>query len=59
VLKEGGVLLASGVQFASIVIGQDMAVGFVGPSDGDLEFSMTESLALHVRQPGAVCVLEA
>ena len=59
VLREGGVLLASGVQFASIVIGQDMAVGFVGPSDGELEFSMTESLALHVRQPGAVCVLEA
>jgi uncharacterized linocin/CFP29 family protein len=59
VLEEGGVLLASGVQFASIVIGQDMAVGFIGPSDGDLEFSITESIALHVRQPGAVCALTA
>lgn len=58
VLSEGGVLLASGVQFASIVIGQDLAIGFVGPSDGELEFSMSESLALHVRQPGAVCELE-
>jgi len=58
-LKEGGVLLASGVQFASIVIGQDMAIGFVGPSEGDLEFSISESLALHVKQPAAVCVLEA
>lgn len=58
VVKEGGVLLASGLQFASIVLGQDMAVGFVGPSDGDLDFSITESLALHVRQPDAVCVLQ-
>jgi uncharacterized linocin/CFP29 family protein len=56
-LKEGGVLVASGVQFASIVIGQDMAIGFVGPSEGDLEFSVSESLALYVKQPGAVCVL--
>ena len=58
VAKEGGVLLASGAQFASIVLGQDMALGFVGPSDGDLEFSITESLALHVRQPGSVCALQ-
>lgn len=58
VLKEGGLLLASGVQFASIVIGQDLAVGFIGPSDGDLEFSISESLALRIRQPKAICTLE-
>jgi len=56
-LRDGGVLLASGVQFASIVLGQDMSVGFVGPSDGALEFSISESLALRVRQPSAVCAL--
>jgi uncharacterized linocin/CFP29 family protein len=58
ILKEGGVLLASGRQFASIVIGQDMSVGFIGPSDGELEFSISESLALRVRQPKAICALE-
>ena len=58
VLKEGGLLLASGVQFASIVIGQDLAVGFIGPSDGDLEFSISESLAVRIRQPKAICTLE-
>ena len=59
VLKEGGVMLASGLQYASIVIGQDMSVGFIGPSDGGLDFSISESLALHVRQPKSICVLQA
>jgi uncharacterized linocin/CFP29 family protein len=59
ILKDGGVLLASGLQYASIVIGQDMSIGFIGPSDGDLEFSISESLVLRVRQPKSICVLEA
>ncbi|MGC8787992.1 MAG: family 1 encapsulin nanocompartment shell protein, partial [Anaerolineae bacterium] len=59
ILKDGGVLLASGVQYASIVIGQDMSIGFIGPSNGDLEFSISESLVLRVRQPKSICVLEA
>jgi uncharacterized linocin/CFP29 family protein len=58
-LKDGGVLLATGKQFASIVLGQDMTIGFVGPAGGDLEFYISESLALRVRQPRSICVLEA
>lgn len=58
ILKDGGVLLASGLQYASIVIGQDMSIGFIGPSEGDLEFSISESLVLRVRQPKSICVLE-
>ncbi len=58
ILKEGGVLLASGAQFASIVLGQDMSIGFIGPVVGEFEFSISESLALRVGQPRAVCVLE-
>ena len=50
-------LLASGLQYASIAIGQDMVVGFVGPK-GELEFSISESLALRIRQPKSICVLE-
>jgi len=57
-LKDGGVLLASGKPFAAIVLGQDMKVGFVGPSGGELEFSVSESLALRVRQPKSICALQ-
>lgn len=56
-IKSGGVLIASGRQFASIVLGQDMTIGFVGPSGEDLEFSISESLALIVKVPATVCVL--
>jgi uncharacterized linocin/CFP29 family protein len=57
VLQKGGVLLASGRQFCSIVIGQDMSVGFNGPAGDALEFTVTESLALLIRAPEAICVL--
>lgn len=57
-LKSGGVLLATGRQYASLILGQDMTVGFVGPADGRLEFTVTESLAPLVRRPQAVCVLK-
>lgn len=57
-LKDGGVLLAVGQQFASIVLGQDMNVGFIGPRDHLLEFSVSETIALYLRQPASVCVLE-
>ena len=39
-IKSGGVLIAEGKQFASIVIGQDMSVGFVGPQGADYEFKI-------------------
>jgi uncharacterized linocin/CFP29 family protein len=51
-------LLASGRQFASIVLGQDMSVGFIGPVGEDLEFSISESLALLIREPKAICALK-
>jgi len=58
ILESGGVLLASGRQYASIVLGQDMAVGFIGPVGEKLEFSISESLALLIRQPQAICILK-
>jgi|YNPNPStandDraft_1061719.scaffolds.fasta_scaffold00012_42 uncharacterized linocin/CFP29 family protein len=58
-IKSGGVLLASGSQFASIVIGQDMMTGFIGPDNGDYKLTISESLALRLRAPSAVCVLTA
>jgi len=58
VLKDGGVLLASGKQFAEIVIGQDMSVGFIGPAEENLEFSISESLVPLIHTPDAICVLK-
>jgi uncharacterized linocin/CFP29 family protein len=57
-LKTGGVLLATGGQFAAIVIGQDLSVGYVGRVGPDVELAVSESLALLLRQPRAVCALE-
>ena len=57
VLKKGGVLLASGRQYCSLVIGQDMSIGYNGPAGDALEFSISESLALLIRAPEAICVL--
>lgn len=56
-LKNGGVLLASGRQYCSIVIGQDMSIGFDGPAGDAYEFSISESLALLIREPESICVL--
>lgn len=57
-IKSGGVLIATGRQFASIVIGQDMMTGFIGPDGPDLQFKITESLAPRIRVPSSICVLK-
>ncbi len=57
-LKNGGVLIATGKKYASIVLGQDMTTGFIGPSGDSLGFSISESLALLIREPGSICVLK-
>jgi uncharacterized linocin/CFP29 family protein len=56
-VKGGGVVLASGRQFASIVLGQDLMAGFVGPDGEVYEFTVSESVALRLIEPGALCVL--
>jgi uncharacterized linocin/CFP29 family protein len=58
VLEDRGVLIAFGHQFASIVLGQDMSIAFVGPTEDGFEFAIVESLALFVRQPRAICVID-
>jgi uncharacterized linocin/CFP29 family protein len=57
-LEGGGLLLASGRQFAAIIIGQDMTVGFTGPAEERLEFTVSESLVPFIREPRALCVLK-
>ncbi len=57
-LKTGGILLATGAQFSAIVLGQDLSVGYVGRVGPDVQLSVSESLALLLREPKSVCVLE-
>jgi uncharacterized linocin/CFP29 family protein len=57
-LKAGGLLLAAGAQFSVIVLGQDLCVGYVGRTGPDVQLSVSESLALLLREPRAVCALE-
>ena len=58
ILKSGGVLLASTAQCASIVLGQDMSIGYVGPAGAAQEFTISESIAVRIRQPQAICILK-
>jgi uncharacterized linocin/CFP29 family protein len=58
-IKSGGVVLAEGKQFASIVIGQDMSVGYIGPQESEFEFKIVESIAPRIRVPSSICVLKA
>jgi uncharacterized linocin/CFP29 family protein len=58
VLEDGGVLVATGRQSATIVLGQDMTIAFIGPAGRKIEFAVTESLALHIRRPQSICVLK-
>jgi uncharacterized linocin/CFP29 family protein len=57
-LESGGVLMASGKHFSSIIIGQDMTIGYIGPVDETLEFSISESVTLLIRQPKSICTLK-
>jgi hypothetical protein len=35
-----------------------MTIGFIGPAEDQMEFFISESLALRLLRPQAVCVLE-
>jgi uncharacterized linocin/CFP29 family protein len=57
-IQAGGLLLSTSGPFANIVLGQDLMTGFVGPASGEYEFVVSESLALWLTQPEAICVLK-
>ncbi|NIP66986.1 DUF2184 domain-containing protein [Candidatus Bathyarchaeota archaeon] len=57
-ISSGGVVLSYGGQYASIVLGQDLMTGFIGPSGAEYEFIVFESLTLRLLQPAAVCILK-
>jgi len=57
-IPGGGVLVDTSGPYADIVLGQDMTTGFIGPAAGRYEFTISETVALWLRQPEAVCVLK-
>lgn len=57
-VASGGILLCSGTQYANIVLGQDLMTSFVGPSGSHYEFMVSESVALNVYEPEALCILK-
>ncbi len=57
-IDSGGVLLAAGRPFASIVLGQDLMTAFLGPGEDGFEFLVSESLTLRLPAPEAVVVLK-
>ncbi len=57
VLGEQGILLAPGVQPASLLVGQDMTVGFRPWGLLNFEFLVLESVALQLNLPEAVVSL--
>jgi uncharacterized linocin/CFP29 family protein len=57
-LQTGGVLLASGRPYPSIVLGQDLTAGFIGPAGREIEFFLQETLALRLQAPASICILK-
>lgn len=57
-LPVGGVLTVRNRQFASIMLGQDLTTGFIGPVDGGYEFSISESFTMRIAMPEAFCILK-
>lgn len=56
-LNDGGVLIATGKQFLSLVVGQDLVTGFAGITCGEYDFCLMESVVLKVSLPSAICVI--
>jgi uncharacterized linocin/CFP29 family protein len=57
-VQAGGILLCTSGPFANIVLGQDLMTGFNGPAGSEYQFLVSESVALWLTQPEAVCILK-
>jgi|YNPMSStandDraft_1061717.scaffolds.fasta_scaffold09109_3 uncharacterized linocin/CFP29 family protein len=58
ILQKGGVLISVNEVYVSLLLGQDMQVGFLGTDQDGFFFSVSESLGLLIREPRSICVLE-
>ena len=51
-------IVAAQAQHIDLAVGLDMAVGFIETADLEHSFRIMETLALRIKQPGAICTLE-
>jgi uncharacterized linocin/CFP29 family protein len=58
IMPSGGILLCTCGFCADIILGQDLMTGFVGPSGSEYQFIVSESVALWLTQPEAICILK-
>lgn len=51
-------IIAAQAQYVDLAVGLDMATAFIETSNLEHSFRIMETLALRIKQPGAVCTLE-
>ena len=51
-------IIAAQTQYVDLAVGLDLATGFVETADLEHHFRLMETLALRIKQPGAICTLE-
>ena len=51
-------VIAAQAQYVDLAVGLDIATGFVETADLEHRFRLMETLALRIKQPGAICTLE-
>jgi uncharacterized linocin/CFP29 family protein len=52
-------LVSTGVQNFDIAVAEDLQIAYLGPSDMNYRFRVYESLALRVKCPTAICVIQS
>ncbi len=52
-----GLVVALGAHNLDLVVAQDLVTAYLGPEKMDHNFRVMESLALRIKQPGAICTL--
>jgi uncharacterized linocin/CFP29 family protein len=53
-----GVLVSTGLDVLDLAVAEDMQVAFLGPANMNLMFRVFESVALRIRRPEGICVLD-
>lgn len=56
--KDKVLVIAAQSQYVDLAVGLDIATGFVETASLEHHFSIMETLALRVKQPGAICTIE-
>jgi len=51
-------VISQGPQNLDLVVAQDLITAYLGPEGMDHRFRVLESLALRIKQPGAICTFE-